>query len=655
MNSTKLLFKRLILPGAIAATVFMFSQSFGPSPKKGKYHSSDEMTRLMIANLPSGENSVFIGSGKCAGCHGNDPLDYANMTSEGVDVNMTDSWRATMMANSAKDPFWRAKVIHEVTVNPEHQVELEDKCTSCHAPQGKYASLYDGNPHYSFAEMLEDSIALDGVACGACHQQRPDFMGLTFSGILNYSPDTVFGPLFEIGEGDIPLFAPAMTSFVGIEPVGHPKVSQSELCAGCHTLITNTVDLEGNLTGGEFVEQATYHEWVNSSYNNDELLQKECQECHMPRLDEPIVVASGYAFLPGRQPYGQHWLVGGNTFMLELMKNRIDELGIAATTEQYDVVIERTVAQLQNETATIELSEGEIDGDTARYTVKLSNLAGHKFPSGYPSRRAYIEFLVTDENGDEIFHSGKLMSNYEVQGQNATWEPHYDIISDDFEEVQIYEMVMGDVNNNVTTVLERADHPIKDNRLVPLGFSTTHFAYDTTLIAGGAETDPNFNFFNGEEGSGTDEIRYHVPVTGVDGQITVTARLMYQSLPPKWNEELFAVDHPTINSFEEMYLEEGADPIEVVSSTVESTVVGIEDSEAWFTVSSNPSPTGIVMIDSGRNSISEISVYSVDGKLINTQKTKGSRFRITLPSTKGSYILVAETSHGTIIRKLLRE
>jgi hypothetical protein len=61
------------------------------------------------------------------------------------------------------------------------------------------------------------------------------------------------------------------------------------------------------------------------------------------------------------------------------------------------------------------------------------------------------------------------------------------------------------------------------------------------------------------------------------------------------------------------------------------------------------------MIDSGKNSITEISIYSIDGKLISAQNTKGNRFRITLPTTKGSYIMVAETSRGTIIRKLLRE
>ncbi|MBK7084529.1 MAG: hypothetical protein IPH53_07620 [Flavobacteriales bacterium] len=43
---------------------------------------------------------------------------------------------------------------------------------------------------------------------------------------------------------------------------------------------------------------------------------------------------------------------------------------------------------------------------------------------------------------------------------------------------------MGDVNGDVTTVLERAASTINDNRLVPQGFSTAHYAYDTTRIEG---------------------------------------------------------------------------------------------------------------------------------------------------------------------------
>mgnify|MGYP001404939898 CR=1 FL=1 len=84
--------------------------------------------------LPDTSNALFTGSGVCAGCHGHDQAGLANVSSAGEDVNPTDQWMSSLMGNSAKDPFWRAKVAHEVAINPDHQLELEDKCTSCHAP-----------------------------------------------------------------------------------------------------------------------------------------------------------------------------------------------------------------------------------------------------------------------------------------------------------------------------------------------------------------------------------------------------------------------------------------------------------------------------------------------------------------------------------------
>ena len=73
-----------------------------------------------------------------------------------------------------------------------------------------------------------------------------------------------------------------------------------------------------------------------------------------------------------------------------------------------------------------------------------------------------------------------------------SWEPHHDVIRSE-DQAQIYEMVMGDVNGDKTTVLERAKIPLKDNRLTPLGFSTSHPTYDTTLVAGVPATDIDFN------------------------------------------------------------------------------------------------------------------------------------------------------------------
>lgn len=559
-----------------------------------------------------------------------------------------------MMANSAKDPMWRAKLAHETLVNPGHAGELTNTCTSCHAPMGRFEAAHDGVEFYTTDMLDADSIALDGVSCMACHAQQIETVGLVFSGELHYNADTIWGPVFNIPKNGLPMQDFIMSNFVGVAPIAHPKASKSESCAGCHSLITNTADLEGNSTGTTFIEQATYHEWLNSSYNSQDFNAIECQGCHMPKTEEPIIVASGYDWLPGREPFAQHWLVGGNSFMLELMKNRIDELGITANEQHFQTVIDRTLDNLQNHTADIEIIPGIMDGDTARYTVRLTNKAGHKMPSGYPARRAFVEFIMTDEDGNEVFHSGKINTDFEVQGQNTTWEPHYDVITDDVNEVQIYEMVMGDVIGNVTTVLERGHHMIKDNRLVPTGFSTTHAVYDTTMVVGAAATDPNFNVLNGLEGSGTDDIHYHVPLEGVSGNVTVTARFWYQSLPPKWNEEMFALDHPLINSFEEMYWEEGPDPVEMASHSISSTISSVKELTRLFTVSPNPTSNGFVQVNAGSDAIQVIRIYSLDGKLVETLRPTATRTQVRLPLISGTYLLDVQTSRGRKVERVIR-
>jgi len=426
-----------------AGLVFVvFTAAYQKRKPKG-YHSAAEMQnyRHVIGDLPTGSSDMFMGSGRCAGCHGvdqdisNPPLALVN--SEGVNVSPAENWRATMMANSSKDPVWRAKLVHETLVNPGHAGELTNKCTSCHAPLGRFEAAHDGVEYFT-TEMLDaDSLARDGVSCMACHSQQIETTGVFFSGDLHYNADTVWGPIFNIPKNGLPLQDFIMANFVGVAPVPSARFSKSESCAGCHTLVTNTADLQGNATGTTFIEQATYHEWLNSSYNTQDFNAVECQGCHMPKTEEPIIIASGYDWLPGREPYAQHWLVGGNSFMLELMKNRIDELGLTANEQHFQTVIDRTLDNLQNHTAEITILPGQIDTDTARFTVRVSNKAGHKMPSGYPARRAFIEFVMTDEDGNEVFHSGRINPDYEVQGQDPTWEPHYEVISDDAGQVRI--------------------------------------------------------------------------------------------------------------------------------------------------------------------------------------------------------------------------
>ncbi len=596
------------------------------------------------AELPVISNSLFVGSGNCGGCHGHDADGVASISGEGLDINITDDWRATMMANSVRDPFWRAKVSHEVAVNPSHQMELENKCTTCHAPGGHFAAFHDGAEFYSMEMLATDTIGKDGVNCVACHQQDPRGIGNRFSGELTFVEDTVYGPF----DGNI--FGAPMISFVGYEPLYGEHTTKSEACAACHSLLTNTATLEGELTGTQFVEQATYHEWLNSVYSVPGN-STECQGCHMPSVDEPIVISSGYAFLPGRQPFAQHHLVGGNTFMLELMKNRIVDLAIPATEAQFDRTIARTLDMLQNRSVIMNITDAEVVDDSLQVEVDLTNITGHKFPSGYPARRAFIEFVVTDDQENVVFSSGTIQEDYEVQGQNSDYEPHYDKITSQ-DQVQIYEMVFGDVNGNVSTVLERADANIKDNRLVPIGFTTTHPVYDTTLISGAVLNDPNFNIdTEGLEGSGGDKITYKISLEGLEGQLNVSVKLYYQSTPPKWMEEMFSVSTPEIDSFKAMYLEEGPDPVLIASEETGLFYVGVENSDWTLETKVYPNPMsqdGVVWLKTPDNvRLSYIRVYDMSGRLVlDEQNPNSNPQRLQWNGNSGTYLIEAVDQDG---------
>jgi hypothetical protein len=195
---------------------------------------------------------------------------------------------------------------------------------------------------------------------------------------------------------------------------------------------------------------------------------------------------------------------------------------------------------------------------------------------------------------------------------------------------------------------------LKDNRLVPIGFSTTHAVYDSTMIVGPAANDPNFNWVNGVEGSGTDEIKFHIPVSGINGEVHVTARLMYQSVPPKWMEEMFAVDHEDINAFEEMYLEEGADPVQVAMDETNTTLVGIGQNDQFFQLGPNPTTTGQLRVNAGLDRILEVKIYDARGKLLVAYQPNQSQFMLRLPDSIGTYLVDIRTERGRRVEKVVR-
>ncbi len=618
------------------------------------FHTADEIVYFKShldqshSMGPLTPDQIFPTATQCSGCHGYDMAQFASVDANGNDVNVHDDWQSSMMANSAKDPFWRAKVSHEILVNPGLSEEIQTKCTSCHAPMGHYNARYKGFDHYTINDMLQDTIGLDGVSCGACHQIKNEDLGITFSGEINFDTTRVaYGPYENP-------FAAIMSNFVGMTPVYSEHINDAGVCAPCHSLVTETLDLDGQPTGETFIEQATYHEWLNSVYNE----AVSCQQCHMPRIDDTVVISANYLFLEGRSPYGLHELVGGNTFMLKLMKDYRLELDIPAKAESFDASIAATFKMLQQQTLDFELDFEAVVSDTAFFKVQLKNKAGHKFPTGYPSRRAVVQFVVLSEIGDTIFQSGMYDDTYEVAGQDPYYEEHYDVINSE-DQVQIYEIVNGDVEQNFTTVLERADVALKDNRLPPVGFSTTHEVYDTTMIIGNALTDANFNKDDaGVEGSGADILRYHIPLNFYTGELTVMASVYYQSLPPKWMKEMFEASTPEIDLFKSMF--DGADqsPVLIAADTLNNLFVSSvgtaePDWAAQIQLYPNPSKDQALQIALPLNlKLKTLKVFSVDGRLLQTHQSLPTQ--LDLPEQSGIFILQFETDQGVINKRWIR-
>jgi len=634
--------------------VFVLISNVPIQGKKTSFHSKEEVEEFSKVGFllpPLDSSLIFPAATNCNGCHGFDPQMNGMVTSSGEDVNVHDDWKTTMMANSAKDPFWRAKVSHEILVNPEHSLDLQTKCTSCHAPQGHFTAMLRGAEHYTIDEMIHDTIAIDGVSCGACHMKSETDLDKLFSGEANYDTTRViYGPY------PAP-FAPPMDQFVGFRPEQSEHINDAALCASCHTLLTNSVDLDGQLTGDQFVEQATYHEWVNSVYDDEGSNPMTCQSCHMPRLEDQIVISANYLFLEPRAPYALHDMIGSNTTMIQLLKENKEVLNIDASDEHFDETISKTLEMLQKRSIDTELMFENVENDTVYFSFKISNKAGHKFPSGYPSRRAYVEVILSTLENDTIFTSGILQDDYELDGQMLeSTEPHFNVITSP-DQVQIYELVLGDVNGDFTTVLERSHQALKDNRLPPLGFSTTHSAYDTTRIYGNANNDLDFNYENGIEGSGSDVIHYNIPLDGFEGFVNISAKVYYQALPPKWMNPMFAFSTPEIEAFKEMYDQADLSPVLLQeqfldSIYVSSTAIDNFLEQSWISIYPNPSENGWVNITaSAEVKIKLINVYDSSGKRLRQYHTDIDR--AFLSDYPGLYIIEVLSNQGRMIERVL--
>jgi len=527
---------RRLLP--LACTIWILAV-FAASPNARETSRSREQN-------PHPDLSLFTHSDNCLACHN------TLLSPDGEDVSIGATWRSTMMANSARDPYWQAAVRRETIDHPKRSADIQNECSACHMPMAQKIAHAAGGKGEVFAHLPVagpggselERLASDGISCTVCHQIAPDRLGTRESFNANFTllptradgTRTIFGP-YQVDRGRQSIMR-SVTGFVQSEAT---HIKQSELCASCHTLITEAFGPNGEVIGS-LPEQMNYQEWQHSAFRTEE---RSCQSCHMPRVAGPVRASSVLG--AARDEMAQHVFVGGNAFMVRMFNRYRNELGVAALPSELDATARATIRQLQGETATLSISPLQINGRQLEFRVDVRNLTGHKFPTGYPSRRAWLH--VTVRSGDAlVFESGAVDGTGAIRGNDndidpRRYEPHYEQITQP-DQVQIYEPVLGDRSGTPTTGLLTATQYLKDNRLLPRGFEKST-APAEIAVYGLAANDADFS-------QSGDQVRYAVDVPG-GGPYTVRVELLYQSIGYRWANNLDGYDAPEPKRFVSYY------------------------------------------------------------------------------------------------------
>ncbi len=506
----------------------------------------------------------------CSRCHSNDSSATALRNSEGDPIAPFDLWQGTMMANSSRDPLWRAMVSAEIALRPKARAAIEEKCLTCHAPTAA-ADVRQHGGTLSFASLDSPrlaAVARDGVNCTICHGIAPDDLGKkkSFSGgwTIDHSR-RAYGP--HATPFRMPMFPQT-----GWTPTEATHILDSALCGSCHTLFTETLDLDGEPTGSVFPEQTPYLEWRASAYSTEGTKgerAQSCQGCHLPTTEpDGAAIATRIARSPmghdfgrvvPRSPFGQHLLVGGNALVPEILAAHREEFGVIAPEAALRAVAARAREQLAERTADVAIETPLWTEDGLEFAVEVVSHTGHKVPSGHPTRRMWLAVEVTDSAGGTLFSSGvpdrmgqilgaegAPLASELVGGPVLPWP----LAVRSENEVPIFEMVMEGEDGAPTFSLLSAARVAKDSRLLPVGWRPKA-ARRSGVAAVGVPKDGSFT-------GGRARLNYVAPIAR--GDVTIEATLYYQTLGARFGAELAEAKTPEMQRFQELLRERGNAP-----------------------------------------------------------------------------------------------
>lgn len=329
-------------------------------------------------------------------------------------------WNGSMHANAFKDPIFQA--LWAIGEKSNSDINLRNHCGSCHSPIGTATGTIEFDPDKGLhGEFTAPGVAAMGVSCDVCH---------TISG-TNVSKTATQ----EHGNASF-ILSPGKTKRANLKdaesPMHDTEYSEhhdsSKFCGNCHNIFH---------PGNNFPIERTYDEWKYSIYAQNGI---QCQDCHMVPVEVAEQVADtlkrpsellssqteGFAGLGGkmRKVIHKHGFVGGNAIVTEaLNKNKTasDSAENLGAKSNYDAAVKRLKG-----VALLDVHLTQKAGTLHELKVKVTNQrAGHNLPTSLTEvRQIWLEIIVTDDQGKELFSSGTLDSHNALPSDTVIFNAH---------------------------------------------------------------------------------------------------------------------------------------------------------------------------------------------------------------------------------------
>ena len=254
------------------------------------------------------------------------------------------------MANSARDPYLHASVRRETIDHPAHAAAhrgrvrglphaggTEGRARGRRARRRVFAHLPGdaaARPARSTISLATASRARSAIRSPPTGSARARASTAT-SWLRRRSPAAAAGPSVRLHP--MPDAGASCTRSPASSRQQAAHIRESELCATCHTLITEALGPDGRVIGS-LPEQMNYQEWRHSAFDEE---GRSCQSCHMPRGDRAGARRVGARGLP-RRPVASHVPRRQRVHAPADERYRA-ELGVEATSAELEATARATV------------------------------------------------------------------------------------------------------------------------------------------------------------------------------------------------------------------------------------------------------------------------------------------------------------------------